>query len=499
MLTKADFTQAIADAISEYPAIAPLYHAGDPRIHQHLGAMATMLAMLSSQLETAMAEPFEKTRDATVLADAAMRGIVRKATPTRVRLSVSNKGSTPYTVDSGRSVIDSSGLAYRVETSATVPAGGAGSVECVQIYTRTIVHTVSGSVPFYAVEIPAADDDAALCAIAVIDAAGVEYVHRPRYVNTAPGEKVFHVEADDRQRVYVRFGYADVVGVQPANGEQITLRVSYCAGAITPTHGTPFSFDYLGSPSESSIELKMDAVVKPGQNPPSMSVLRDLARYPSAYDENAVFMGEFDFLVRSKFTTLRFLSVWNEAAEERARGASVDNINTLFVACLSEIGTEQVLTQPDPATPVQPAVIDETSLTDTQVAIRAAILAADDSYKIKFFTPVRSPIAMTINASVATSYVADDVRQKIREAILAEFGEVAAASRRGHNRPLYQRVYALLRNRIAALAGGGEADMTVSIAEPPAGAYRPEVWRYVSDASLTVNVTTVNIVVPSWG
>ena len=55
MLTKADFQQAIADSVAGYPAIAPLYQAGDPRITQHLDAMATMLGMLCAQLEVAMA------------------------------------------------------------------------------------------------------------------------------------------------------------------------------------------------------------------------------------------------------------------------------------------------------------------------------------------------------------------------------------------------------------------------------------------------------------
>jgi hypothetical protein len=63
----------------------------------------------------------------------------------------------------------------------------------------------------------------------------------------------------------------------------------------------------------------MDALLIAGQNPMPMSVLRDLARYPSVYDNNAVFLGEFDFLVRRNFPTLQFLSVWNESAEEQAR------------------------------------------------------------------------------------------------------------------------------------------------------------------------------------
>jgi hypothetical protein len=79
VLTKSDFQQIIRDSIANYPAIGPLYQAGDPRILQHLDAMAAMLGMLSAQIDAAQAEPFEKVRDSTVLADAATRGIVLKA------------------------------------------------------------------------------------------------------------------------------------------------------------------------------------------------------------------------------------------------------------------------------------------------------------------------------------------------------------------------------------------------------------------------------------
>ncbi len=80
--------------------------------------------------------------------------------------------------------------------------------------SSTVTHTVSGTEPFYAIEVPAPEDDSYLCAIAVSDADGA-FEYRDRYVNTAPDERVFHVEADDRQRTYVRFGFDGVVGVQP--------------------------------------------------------------------------------------------------------------------------------------------------------------------------------------------------------------------------------------------------------------------------------------------
>lgn len=497
MYTKADFQKAIRDSIANYPAIAPLYQAGDPGIMQPLDAMATMLAMQSAQIEAAYTETFEKARDSTVLADAAMRGIVRKGRAARVRLRINNTGSSTYTVETARTLLDSAGLLWRIETPATVLAGGSATFEATQIRSVVITHMVSGSEPFYAIEVPVADDDAYLCAIAVSDADG-NYEYRDRYVNTAADERVFHVEADDRQTVYVRFGFDGVVGVQPKDGASITLTVFYTNGEVNPAYGSPFSFEYLGSPAESLVELKMDALLVAGENPIAMSALRDLARYPSVYDSNAVFLGEFDFLVRRNFPTLQFLSVWNESAEEKARGPSVDNINTLFVACLSGEGGEAVLIEDDPAAPVAPVVMADADLTGTQKAIKAAIQAADDSYRVRFFTPIHSKIRMTINARVSSSYVASDVSQKIAEALLAEFGATAASSRRGRQRPLYQRVYALLRQKVAALSDG-EADLTVVIDEPDTLLSRPELWRYLDADTLTISVETGNIATPSWG
>ncbi|HZX81370.1 MAG TPA: hypothetical protein VFE72_10505 [Lysobacter sp.] len=496
MLTKADFQTVIRDSISSFPAIAALYQAGDPRILQHMDAMATMLAMFSAQAEVAQAEPFEKTRDSTVLADAAMRGIIRKGTPARVRLRADNKGTMPYSLASGRNLLDSSGRTYRVETAVVVPPGGSAMLDATQVRYTSMSHTVAGSEPFYAVEVPAAEDDTFLCSIAVSDAGG-EYAHRDRYVNTAPDERVFHVEADDRQRIYVRFGYQGVVGVQPADGTTLTLTIGTTAGRIQLPAGTPFSFEYLNSPAESSIELKMEAMLVAGQNPIPMSVLRDLARYPSVYDSNAVYLGEFDFLVRRNFSTLRFLSVWNEAAEEAARGPHISNTNAIFVACLSQSSQEAVLTAEAPDDIPAPERVPVAEWTATQRAIRELIRAADDSYRVHFVTPVRVPIEVTIHATVPTSYIASDVRQKIIEAILAEYGEQSAAARRGRNQPLYQNVYALLRQRVQAL-NVGSADLQVSIAAQPEVLNRPELWRFVSPDSLTVEVQTANITAPSW-
>lgn len=223
-----------------------------------------------------------------------------------------------------------------------------------------------------------------------------------------------------------------------------------------------------------------------------------MARYPAVYDDNAVFMGEFDALLRRRFPSLQFVSCWNEAAEEEARGASVNNINCLFVACLSQAGGEAILDEPNPLSPVAPTLIAEGSLTATQLQIRQAIKDADDSYRVKFYTPVRSKVGVTISARVPTSYIAFEVEAQIREVVLAEYGQTSPASRRGFNRPLYQRLYALLKEKVVALSGGS-SDIEIEIQNVPSMANRPELWRYVSSDSLTITVSTVNVVTGSWG
>lgn len=240
----------------------------------------------------------------------------------------------------------------------------------------------------------------------------------------------------------------------------------------------------------------MHALLEPGSSPMDIVTLRDLARYPSVYEHNAVFLGEFDFLVRRHFPTLRFLSVWNEQREELARGANIDHINTLFVACLSQDGTEPTLTQPDPQTPLMPSVIAPAALTGTQQAIRDKILEADDSYKIKFYTPVRSKITCTIRARVSSVYIASAVRDKVTRLVLDEYGEEASASKRGDNRPLYRRIYALIREKIFEL-NDANADLVVEIAEPASP--RPELWRYIAPDSLSVTVATENTAIDAWG
>ncbi|MGL5947914.1 MAG: hypothetical protein ACRCYV_02495 [Aeromonas sp.] len=495
MLTKEQFLQAAKDAgLAKYPAVAALIKAGDPRVLQQIEAQATMLAMYSAQVEVAQAEPFEKVRDSTVLADAALRGIVPKARAARVRLHVVNASERILTLHAGRELLDPKGRIFSVEAPCTVAAGEEAYALAIQSYRKATSHIVSGSRPFYAVHISLADDDSALCGLAVRDGTG-EFAYRERYANTLADERIYHVEADERQQVYVRFGQDGVVGTQPLDGTQIMLTASYTLGAAEFSPGALLTFATLHDPLEALLEMRLDEVLVHGQNPPTMRALRELAKYPSVYNHNAVFLGEFDFLVRRHFPDLSFLSVWNEGVEESVRGMHLDNINALFVACVSAQGSEPVLEEQGEEM-LSPEKISVLSGVQQQIA--AQIKAADDSYRIHFYTPIRRQIALSVQASVASSYDGSAVQAQIEQVILQHFGEDSPAAQRGQSVPLYQQIYRLLLEQVPALAVG-RADLRVQIDPLVDSDHRPELWRFVAPTSLTVQVTTGNITIPHWG
>jgi len=493
MLTKSDFQRAIRETIDNYPDLAIRYRAGDPIILQHLEAIATMLSMVSQTIDVARSEVFEKARDATVMADAAMRGIVPKARPARVEILVTNKSAAGARIEAGRLLQDSRGRPWVVVAGADVPGTGSATIQAEQRTRVSTTHTVERDEPFYAVEIKTTlADGQKLASLAVADDQG-EWTFADHYTNVWPGDRVYHVEADDRQRVYVRFGMRDVVGVQPTIGTVVVLRADYTYGDVTPALGSPFSFETIQTPIDAFLSLSMQAMTSNGQDPITLDALRVLARYPSVYNSSAVYLGEFDFLIRRHFPTLRFLSVWNERLEERVRGPSVDNINTLFIACQGADSLEPVHVFGGLTTQGEP--IPERQWTGLQRAIRNTIAQADDSYRVRFVTPLQVPQVWRIEAMIGSAYLPDVVAQRLRKAILSRYG--IDSMRRGGTVVSIQEVYAHLRRAVPEVAEPG-ADINV-IMPKLSSAPAPESWCFVTDDTLTVTVNATSVTPPVWG
>lgn len=495
MITKEQFLeQAVAVSLSKYPTVAELVKAGDPRVLQQLNAQATMLAMYSQQIEVAYSEIFEKTSDATVLADAAMRGIIPTATAARVLIEVTNASDTEYAISAGDVLLDVKGIRFIVDAPAVIPANGAGMIHATQRYSITQNHTVTESKPFYAIQITGSDDDSYLCGVRVSDNIG-EYNHSARYTNVFSGDRVYHIEADESGRIYVRFGHDDIVGVQPSTGTVIRIDVSYSVGVYDVKAGSLMTAEKAGSDNYGSIAFTMRELLTAGSNPPSIATLRELAKYPSTYNENAVFLGDFDFLIRRNFPQIKFLSVWNEGEEERHRGHNLKNINTLFIAMISEYGSEKSLIETSEK--ISPEVIAENDLTASQRAVMERVKFADDSYRLTFYTPIIKEIKVTIDATVSTSSDAKAIKERIISAILDTYGQSAAGMRVGQALPLYQQAYKILLKAVPEL-GTGRSDVKIEIDNASGDDSRPELWRFVSEKSLSVTVKQANITIPYW-
>ena len=486
MLTKADFEKIITDSVANYPTLMPLFQAKDPRVLQPLNAMASMLSMLSAQVDVAVFETFQKTRESTILADAAMRGIIPKGKPATARINIENKSSSQYVISDGRLLTDATGKYWVVTSGAVVSAGQSAFLTAIQQTNSVSTHTVTNSNPFYSIEIAKPDDDDLfLSAITVSDKNG-EFQWKDRYVNTLPGDRVYHVEIDERSRIFVRFGFDGVVGHSPSIGDIITIKTTWTHGAnAQPKSQSPFALDAIISPLDAFVSLKLDSIIESGVNPVGINTLRDMAKYPITYDHNAVFLGEFDYLIRRKFPELPFVAVWNEAIEEKTRGASVDNINCLFVS-VAEVG--QVSLLPIEST-TQGSFTEKplSSATAKELTVIAAIKEADNSYKVRLINPVVRPVTVTVDARVAKVYPLDEVQDQIKQLILSSYGVIGYEAGDRFVKPSFSAVFALLKSNIVSLQDTlSDVKVTVSLPSLPE---KPEALYLVTSESVIVTVS----------
>ncbi|KVN83424.1 hypothetical protein [Burkholderia ubonensis] len=465
-LTRDDLFAAVTAEAQNYPAVATYLQAGDPRITMSLGAMAAMLAMVSSQIDVESVESFNKTRDTTVLADAAMKGILPFARPPRVVLAVKNPAAVALSIVVGRRLLDSYGRVYVAESAAAVPAGGTGTVSVKQVTTRPLKHIVSDSVPFYSVQIPANDDAEQIISGLYVTIAGVLYPYTPEFANLAAGQPGYVIETDELRQLWVRFGWDNTFGIQPANGVEIDIVVEETCGALAVGVNAPFTLETTVDSNDRQATFSLQSVTSPGADPVDIDTLRQWANVPPQYDANAVYLGNFDALIRRNLPNLSFLSVWNEDVEESVRGAKLANINKLFVAFKFTDGTDT---------------------TWARQQIRNIVAAADDSYIVSFVSVVDLALPVTIAAQVSVVHDPADVKAQIQSAALKLYGQGTAATKQGMLKLSSKKLSDAIKTAISALQDDG-SDYQITLPDQAAGML-PEQCRFVTADSLTINVT----------
>lgn len=471
LLTKEDFKQAIEADLDKYPVAAAHFKAGDSLVIQAIYSIATMVSMLSQQIELDRDEVFEKARDTTVLADAALKGILPRAIPTTVLIKLANNNSAPVVISAGRVLLDSSSRQYEVIDTVQVAANAEVSIRAVQQTTTTISHTVGESKAFYRIEIPERDADKYISGINIEDSNGDAFDYSYQFTNISPNDRVYHMGSDEYQRLYAVFGYENVVGYQPSSGEVLTLYIDETHGYIEPKLNSPFVFEYTQSPVESRIQMSLQEIAVKGQNPPTIDELRELISYPSTYNDDAVYMGEFDRLVNEHLPDFDFISVWNEQVEEEMRGADLDNMNSLFIA-----------SSPNNA--------------ETQQKIKQVIHRADNSYKLKFLDPVHKLLFVNVVGKIARVYQAAEVGNQIKSLLVKNFGMLTPSSKKGLSIPTEEKLRSVLKDGVQALQHP-QSDFTLTLNyEQP---IMPEHWHYIDFSSVQVDLQESNVSLKRWG
>jgi len=455
--------------MSESPSTAVLWYAKDPRIVQPLSAIAEMASMLDMQTELQANEIFEKTRDTTVLADASLKGIINKASASKHTLSIINHADTVLNIAENTLFTDSSGFNHFSLSAVSVPAKGTATVEVVQEYRHENIHTVTESKPFYKIKLDKTEGDRALSSIEVYSENGTPWNYHYRFTNTAVGEKSFHVEMDEYQNTFIVFGINNVAGIQPEIADKIRIVVSETNGELNLKQGSPFVLDN----TDTTISLLSQSVK--GSNPFSIQTLREMTKYPSVYDDSAVYLGEYDRLVRRHFdSSVSFLSIWNEAVEEKTRGANVDNINTVFYS-------------------VKP--IAGIALAGLKAKIKEKILYANDALKVKFVAPVVNNYQISITIEIARVYPSDTVSSQIKSLIVSEYGEGSIKSKYNQSAPNNAQLVSFLKSKIDALKDS-RANITIAITGLNAV---PEAMQLVALNDVSVTVAPSNLANSAWG
>lgn len=464
--TKDDFYAAATNLLSSYKNVNLYASAGDPRILCQIGAQATMLAMISSQLDTDKFEPFVKSRDGTVLSDAALKGILPLGRACQVTLAVENSDTADVTLGAQRRLLDQKGRIYELDSSVTIPAGEVASVTAQQLRRRSIKHTVTSASDFYRIQVALSADDMYLNTLAVFRDED-QFAYTPDWFNVSSGDLAYQVESDELRQMWVCFGRTSVIGYGVKTGDVFNLDITECNGEITDLQtNSEFNLEYVYSAAETSLKISLDSIEDNGADPHSISELRVMARYPAIYDHNAVYLGQFDFLLRRYLAGIRFLSVWNEQIEEGVRGASVDNINCLFVSGL----------------------VKGMASSAFQDRVKTLIARADDSYRIKFVPAALVAVPLTVTGSIAISWDRATVEAQIRALLLDTYGDGSTEVSQGMTQPLRKaRINRLLRENIDAFRDDN-ANYDVQLTLPTT--LLPEQFLYLSSASITVTLTS---------
>lgn len=472
MLQRASLNNAITNALNDFPEVAERWQVGDPTVTVMLNAIREMAIALSRDNDTNTIEPFIKSKDRTIIADAISKGILPVATPCQHLLTIENKGNATVTLSQGRIVEDGTGRQWRLLSSITVKAGESQTVICEQSIIQQYQIDIKTSEPFYQVDV-AVSDDMYLSAIGVTNrTTNTPFNYKPKFMNAPAGDTAYTIFSDDFVNLSLLFGEDKRAGqtVQAGDSYQIDITQSY--GYVDVTNLKQGALANILTDDERYLNMyfKYGGLVRSGANPLNVAQLRLLASFPSTYDQNAVFMGNFDMLVRQHFMSrFDYMMIWNETTHEKFYGANLNNINHQNLAVIAKNPNEQALLVSD----IQKMVTRADSLLDGRVRVMAV---------------AERPYQITINATLSGVHDTDTVKNQIKELLLERYGRGTISASHpnsdGFNR---QEIATVIRGQVPAFQDR-ISDFTVIGESTSQNKIKPHEWIYLTRDSIKINI-----------
>ncbi|QHJ83140.1 MAG: hypothetical protein [Bacteriophage sp.] len=471
MPTQADYQNLLGASLSDSDVLE-LYNAQDPRLIQQLNAIAGLFVALGKEMDVSEIEPFIKSRERSIIADATNKGILPTGTPCQHTIMLSNTGYKDVTLSQGRLIEDNAGgRNWRLMTSATVKAQSSINVAVEQSEYREVKYTIPITEIFHKVSITT-KDDMFLSGITIKDDAVTPNIYQltRRWINAMAGDYCFNLTMDSLQRLFIQFGDSSRAGITAQSGQVFTIGLTETYGSIDHTSLSDGSLASVETTDEQKISVQFvsGGLIQTGANPLTVDQLRILSSYPSIYDENAVFLANFDYLVRQKYMAkTSYIAVWNENVQQQFYGATYKDINHLNIAVVSK-NTE-----------------DQSSIT---ASIQQTIATADSLYRdrVNVKAVEEVPYNLTITGSLGAVHDVDAVKAQIKTLLVANYGKGQLSSSRwlqnGFNT---QEISTLIRQNISAFQDR-ISDFSLT---PSSRVNKPHEWVYMTSDSITISLT----------
>lgn len=475
MSERSNILASINSHINDYPEIAERWRAGDPTVRAMLTSIVEAVVFLKRDNDVNAIEPFIKSKNRTIIADAINKGILPVATPCQHKITVENSSAVTLTLSQGRLIEDGTGRQWRLLAAVTVASGEAKVVLAEQSVINRVDMTVPLNEPFYTAAL-STTDDAYFAGISVINTTtGEVYKHTPSFMNAAINAPAYTLQSDNLTNINVVFGASDRAGKTVQAGEVYQIAITQCYGEVDPTSLKQAALSELNTADESQLNLYFKAgdMVRAGANPLTINQLRLLASFPSMYDRNAVFMGNFTFLVMQHFMNrFNYMAIWNETIHERYYGADLSGINHLNLTVVAKSDNtgerEQLITD------IKQLVARADSLLEGRVRVREVVLR---------------PYEISVTGRLAAVHDIDSVRTQIKELLLADYGKGSLAAIH-HNADGFnlQEIATRIRSTISAFQDR-ISDFTVSGEDVTSQPVKPHEWAFLDEGSITINLT----------